>query len=257
MIDSPVEYSRMVAVESDLWWYKALHRHVLKVVDCHSLKRSSKNILDAGCGTGGMMRFLRNAGYTSIEGFDLSDTAIAHSSLSGLNVWKGDIVMDESYSFGCGIYDVIISLDVLYFLSEFEQKLLIGRCYQRLSDGGILILNLPALACFSGIHDRAVGIKKRFSKKQMPTLIFQTGFKIEEIKYWPFFISPIIYLVRFCQRLRMYMWKFFGTSGKISSDLNTPPSLINKLLFVLTEWEVNHFSKWSPWGSSLFVVLRK
>ena len=44
------EYARMDAVEDHMWWYRALHRRlVAALTDVHG------HVLDAGCGTGGLL----------------------------------------------------------------------------------------------------------------------------------------------------------------------------------------------------------
>src|SRR5262252_3142541 len=48
------EYDRMDAVEQDMWWYRALHRRLLAAVT-----EVRGALLDAGCGTGGLLARLR------------------------------------------------------------------------------------------------------------------------------------------------------------------------------------------------------
>ena len=89
MLINEYEYQRMFEAESHLWWYKILHEKILKLI---SLNKNDKNlkILDAGCGTGGLITFLKKNGYLNIKGFDYSDAAVsfckqrnlAHSSFS-------------------------------------------------------------------------------------------------------------------------------------------------------------------------------
>ena len=51
------EYTSMYELETDYWWYKALHElvefHVKKIAGAGELR-----ILDAGCGTGKMVEIL-------------------------------------------------------------------------------------------------------------------------------------------------------------------------------------------------------
>ncbi|HNL92918.1 MAG TPA: hypothetical protein PKH01_08465, partial [Pseudomonadales bacterium] len=52
-----VEYRLMDTLEGSFWWYRALHAVVAQRVAGLSLPASAK-ILDAGCGTGGMLAHL-------------------------------------------------------------------------------------------------------------------------------------------------------------------------------------------------------
>ena len=44
------EYARMDAVEDHMWWYRALHRRLVA-----ALAGRDGCVLDAGCGTGGLL----------------------------------------------------------------------------------------------------------------------------------------------------------------------------------------------------------
>ena len=51
----PDEYHKMAAVEDAMWYYQALHRHVARSLN-RVLGASAALVLDAGCGTGGLLR---------------------------------------------------------------------------------------------------------------------------------------------------------------------------------------------------------
>src|ERR1700760_5136879 len=47
------EYGLMDAAEGGMWWYRALHARL-----CHALAPVRGTVLDAGCGTGGLLAVL-------------------------------------------------------------------------------------------------------------------------------------------------------------------------------------------------------
>jgi len=51
------EYEKMAEVEDRMWWYKALHRNLLGLIE-RFLDAPAARLLDAGCGTGGLLRVL-------------------------------------------------------------------------------------------------------------------------------------------------------------------------------------------------------
>lgn len=77
MIGKQYEYNAMATCEKEMWWFKCLHEITLEKIEKLSCKEAK--ILDAGCGTGGMLTYLHNDGFTNITGFDLSSDAIAHA----------------------------------------------------------------------------------------------------------------------------------------------------------------------------------
>ncbi len=84
MIGKPSEYEAMARCEKELWWYRSLHDITLLKMKAHSIEPSA-TILDAGCGTGGMMQKLLSHGYQNVVGFDYSTDAVRYSTNSGLN----------------------------------------------------------------------------------------------------------------------------------------------------------------------------
>ncbi|MBC7485477.1 MAG: methyltransferase domain-containing protein, partial [Cytophagaceae bacterium] len=78
MIDRPEEYEKMDLAEKELWWYKVLHEQTLSVIEKnHNTKEIT--ILDAACGTGGLIHYLQHNGFENIKGFDLSPEAVQRS----------------------------------------------------------------------------------------------------------------------------------------------------------------------------------
>ncbi len=246
MLNSFIEYEKMFNAEKDHWWYKSLHELVLCNLSCDK----NIEILDAGCGTGGLISFLTSAGYKNIQGFDLSDFAVNFCKEKNIEIQKLSLTdFKTNYQ---KTFDVITSLDVLYFLNEAQQKDFLRQAFALLNQGGLLILNLPAGNQFCGIHDLAVGIKKRFCKKDIFNLIKESGLTTEKIIFWPFLLSPVIFFTRLFQRLNLA----FNKNKKIVSDVDTPHFLLNDFLYKITKFE-NKSIKQKPLGSSVFIVLKK
>jgi SAM-dependent methyltransferase len=250
MIERKHEYVKMASVEEKLWWYQAMH-HLIYFHIANAFSEKMINIADAGCGTGGMLKFLSGKGYKNINGFDISEDAVGICKEAGLQVFHENIV-NISKHYQPQSLDVIISNDTFYFISEAERKKLISDFYKLLRPNGMVLLNLPALKAFRGIHDISVGIGYRFSKKDIKKMIDKGEFSIQRINYWPFFLSPVIYFSRLVQRIKIKMNK----NIKIESDIDLPPEWINKLLYKLTSSE-NKILRRKPFGSSLFLVLRR
>jgi 2-polyprenyl-3-methyl-5-hydroxy-6-metoxy-1,4-benzoquinol methylase len=243
MLNNPEEYKRMAAVEKDHWWYRLLHERVLGVLNTPSpFAGGELKVLDVGCGTGGLLIKLQEAGYTNILGSDISEHALKICIERGLNVMQSD-VRELPQKLSGQTFDVIICNDVLCYFTMEEIPPIIEGFKSLLKPGGLLIMNNPAHAAFSGSHDKAVGIVTRFVPKELENIIMNYELLIMNSTQWPFLLSPVVYLVRKLQK-------------KTQSDIDMPPTWLNRLLYGICKLEMKLFKR-APWGSSVFIVARK
>ncbi|OGH56098.1 MAG: hypothetical protein A3G34_12885 [Candidatus Lindowbacteria bacterium RIFCSPLOWO2_12_FULL_62_27] len=250
MIGRKEEYEKMARLEEAHWWYRALHRLTLQALERHAVPRSGL-ILDAGCGTGGLLAHLRRAGYMELRGIDISDDAIEMCRAKSLDVIQGDIREIGRHAPG-GDAAAIVCHDVFYFLDRGEWAQTAARFHDALAPDGLVIMNLPAFAAFRGIHDMAVGIRHRFTKRDIGDIFDAARFARLRAIYWPFFLSPLIFGTRAVQRLRLRSRR----DVPIRSDLSLPPAGLNDVLYHLTRLENDGLAR-KPFGSSLFLVMKK
>jgi 2-polyprenyl-3-methyl-5-hydroxy-6-metoxy-1,4-benzoquinol methylase len=250
VIDNRREYEVMADVETHHWWYRVLHSLVLDSIERERMS-TNIHILDAGCGTGGLIHRLKAAGYRQVKGFDLSPIAVDICQKKGFDVELGNL-NDIATIQAPSKFDVMISNDTLCYLSVDQQLAFIENAYLRLNRGGLLMMNLPALAAFRGTHDRAVGLLHRFNRLEMKALIQSVGFEALTLRYWPFSLSPAIFAVRAWQRRTHDP----ANSIKPLSDLKSHSMLLNTLLFRLIRLEIR-LARYALFGSSLFTVLRR
>lgn len=250
MLDRNEEYDRMAQCEEQLWWYRALHERTVESIRRAAGNRSLR-VLDAGCGTGGLMLFLQAQGLGAVEGFDLSESAVAYCLGRGLNVQQLDL-RQMTHHYAGRQFDVIVSNDTICYLSTVEREDFLSGARTLLSEGGLLIFNAPAFDAFGGIHDHAVGIGKRFRREDIRGMHAMDGWTEIASGYWPFLLSPLIYLVRRGQRAQLAG----GQVTTIRSDVSLPAPWLNRFLLALCRLE-RRWLGFGPWASSLFMVLRR
>jgi 2-polyprenyl-3-methyl-5-hydroxy-6-metoxy-1,4-benzoquinol methylase len=252
MIDNRAEYQSMYEVEQKLWWYQILHERVLFQIEKHFKKDQNIAVLDAACGTGGLLSFLESKGYSSLSGFDYSQYAIAFSKERDLDVGFGDLKNVDAYRTE-ETYDVICCNDALYFLSDHEIIGALQSFKKRLNANGIMLVNIHAHEAFSGTHDVAVGSSRRFILDDFVRYAKAADLKITAHTYWPFLLSLPIWLVRKWQRYQMRSGKV--NTASLHSDVKYPGDFINGTLKTITNME-GVFLPTAPFGSSLFLVLK-
>ncbi len=104
----PAEYDLMDAAEERMWWYRALHARVMDAL----VRRPGPAgaLLDAGCGTGGLLRRLATLG-RPLVGLDFNPAAAARAATkSGALAAAGDA---NRLPFADGAFAALTSCDVL------------------------------------------------------------------------------------------------------------------------------------------------
>jgi SAM-dependent methyltransferase len=253
MIDNRLEYQRMYEVERQLWWYQILHNRVLKQIEKHFGGKHDLKILDAACGTGGLLSYLREKGYSNLTGFDYSQHAIDFANERNLNVTFGDLKNLDLFAPGQQ-FDVICCNDALYFLTDQEIVNALKNFHSRLAPNGILLINIHAFEAFSGIHDLAVGSQRRFTIADFQKYATAAALKIQHNTYWPFLLSLPILAVRQWQKHQIKSKAI--NVDEVDSDVKYPGDLVNSVLRAITRTE-SALLRSAPFGSSLFMVMKK
>jgi 2-polyprenyl-3-methyl-5-hydroxy-6-metoxy-1,4-benzoquinol methylase len=250
MIGKQQEYDVMAKCEKELWWYQSLHKLTIKKISRYS-RIQNPSILDAGCGTGGMLVRFQESGYTELTGFDLSFDAVSYTqSKTGIPVQQLNL-NDVAQHYGRNSFDIITSLDTLTLIEEGADESVVSQLLSLLKPGGVLIINVAAIKYFRGSHDVVLHMKRRYTKKSIRKIIKEKAV-IKEMTYWPFLLAPLIFAIRLYQRAITKIKPLAITV----SDVKPIHSVFNKFFSRLTQWE-NEALPWKPWGSSLFVVLQK
>src|SRR5712691_9575071 len=155
------EYEKMAEVEDRMWWYRALHGNLLVVID-RFLSAPAARLLDAGCGTGGLLRaFASAAAERRMFGLDAWQPACTVAARSRRPVVRGLI---QGLPFRDGAVDCLVSADVLCH-ENVDPALALKEARRCLSVGGLLVLNLPAYQWLLSYHDERVRNVRRFTRR--------------------------------------------------------------------------------------------
>jgi SAM-dependent methyltransferase len=245
-----IEYRMMAELEESLWWYKNLHKLVIKALSDFTVRKDAQ-ILDLGCGTGGVLAALHKDGFFNARGTDISEVALRICQERGLNATYGDLA--DLSTIASVSQDIVISNDVLIIFPVEKHATILNEIKRILKPAGLLVMNLPAHAAFSGTHDLAVGINQRIEVNEFEKLLKDSGFTLLRSFGWPLILSPVILITRFIQRLQI---KYFNLTT-FSSDVRPINSLLNRIFYMVTSLENILPLVLREFGSSQFFVCKK
>lgn len=232
----------MADVEDVMWYYRALHRHVAGALG--RVAAPGAAVLDAGCGTGGLLRALRQTqrGWR-LAGMDLSPLACELTrERTGALVLEGSV---EQMPFGSDSYAAIVSCDVLCQVRDPVRAL--GEFRRVIKPGGALVLTMPAYQWMYSYHDRQVGNMRRYVRGELADLLRATGWRPLSLTYWNMLPFPLAVLRR----------KIFP-AGEGESDVRLYPPWIEGPLDAMMRGEHHWISRGHalPFGSSLLAIAR-
>jgi len=188
----PAEYEIMFRVEESHWWYRALHRLIFDFLERELPDWRNKEILDAGCGTGAILKQLGNPGRN--VGVDLAAEAISFCRRRALdNVQQGDIC---ALPFADASFDAVICSSVLCHTWVNDVGATIREMRRVLRPGGLLLLNVPAFRFLHSAHDEAVLTAQRFRKGEIRALLVENHFLIRRLTYWTTLLFPLAVVAR-------------------------------------------------------------
>lgn len=237
---TPAEHDLLRTAEEEHWWYAVLHDLVLG--EMMTRVRRGAAVLDAGCGTGGMMARL---GAWDTKGVDISPAAIAHCRQRGLaHATQASV---SALPFADASFDAVLSLDVLYH-EQVDEASALDEMARVLRPGGLLILNLPALDCLRGAHDAAVCGTRRYTVCHVREKLRARTLEVEMTHYWNAWLF-----------LPLLVWRWWSRHARESrSDLRSMPGFLNRALMAAGHLDARacrHLQP--PFGSSVFAVARR
>jgi SAM-dependent methyltransferase len=242
------EYEIMHRVENTHWWFVAKKNYIKTILDLH-FKDKGNNILDVGCGTGGMTELLKD--YGRVFGLDRHRAACDFfCQRNQFSLIKGDA---NKLPFKKGTFHLITLLDVLYHQHILDDEKVLEQIHQLLVPNGFLLITDSAFEFLKSTHDLAVMARHRYTLRELTDKLKDHHFSIERRTYLYFVIFPLVALSRLLGKLT---WFFFKPN--IHSDLKETNDYINKMLVALLGWEGKLLKMINfPFGSSLLILGKK
>jgi SAM-dependent methyltransferase len=240
------EYLKLADVEERMWHFRSLHRHAHRLLASGLKGKSAPHILDAGCGTGGLIaRLQRQEPTWRFTGIDFSPLAC---ELAAKRVPRSEIreASITELPFAADSFDAVVSLDVVCQVDKRQKAF--EEFFRCTRPGGIVVINLPAYRWMWSYHDDTCQTKHRFGRLELAGCLEDSGFADVRVTHWNMLPFPLLVLKR----------KVFRTKTA-TSDVRLFPApveaVFNGAMALEHAWLKRcHFL---PFGSSVLAVGRK
>jgi SAM-dependent methyltransferase len=217
------------------------------------------HLLDAGCGTGGMLSWLERFAAAKVIGIDLSSDALRFSHQRGHGALVQGSVM--SLPFANGSFDLVMSADVLQHLPDPPgDTAALAESYRVLRAGGYFYVRTNSSFGLGSPGASAAGDYRRYRRAELVQRLEAAGFLVERVTYANS-LPSLAAIAR--QRLRGLGTPMHHHSPNPGLTLHVRPAHLRWIDHALTAllhaeaWYVTRLGRNLSFGHTLLALVRK
>lgn len=174
----PDYYQRILGNEERHWWYRGMFAITAALLG-ERLTRDGQRLLDAGCGTGGFLRWaLASGSFASAAGVDIGSAAIelAVESLPGVDLRAAPL---RTLPFDDDSFDLVVSNDVLQHVPEGDVDASLSELRRVLAPYGTVLLRTNG----SRRLRREREDWRAYDRSSLEGALERAGFTVERVTY--------------------------------------------------------------------------
>ena len=247
------DYEYLYELEETFWWFAGMRRVTAALLDPFCPPDRNRRILDAGCGTGSNLEWLRRySGESGVSGLDLSPDALRFCRARGQRLLAqasvGMLPLATNY------FDLVTSFDVLAQVSGEDGASAARDMFRVLRPRGIAFVRTAAYEWMRSGHDSALASQRRYSLAELRKLLESVGFNVLRATYANSLLLPVAIVRRLVlKRLGL------ADSGSDVKPLNRRLRWLNGALSSTLDVEARWLSgaRHFPTGLSAICVAKK
>ncbi len=212
----PEEYQKNYELEDWHWWFLARQNMVRNLLPEFVNLRDDQRILDVGCGTGGMTKFMGQ--YGRVVGVDVSEIGLSFCQKRGLNDLFRASALGLPFA-DCSI-DLVTAFDVVYHKGVEDDLEALKEFHRVCKENGLLLVTACAFDFLRGKHDVAVHGARRYTRGELVRKLERAGFEVKKATYANALLFPLVLASRLWERVRRSRERAKSDLGPVNRYLN-------------------------------------
>jgi SAM-dependent methyltransferase len=188
---NPAEFHNIARVEESFWWYRGMHRILLRLLPRY-LASPPRRVLEAGGGTGDFARRLAQRLSAPIDLLDLSGIGLGMARRRG---WRRLVQADlRSLPLRDASYDLVFCLDVVAHFEPGKEAPAMAELARVLAPAGLLVMRASALDILRSRHSLFVDERQRFTRPRLLAAVRHAGLEALRCTYLNSLLLPVALL---------------------------------------------------------------
>jgi SAM-dependent methyltransferase len=179
-------YRQFIELEQTHFWFVGRRRIFFHLLDHELNGRRNLNVLDVGCGAGGMLAPLGR--YGQVTGIDTSEELVEFCRKRGF----ARVRVGSAYELPAdsGSVDLITLFDTIEHVPDDGRAL--RECRRALAPGGVLFASVPAYQFLYANNDRIAHHARRYTARRLRRKLIAAGFDHPRVTYFNTLLFPAI-----------------------------------------------------------------
>lgn len=185
-------YDQFAELEKRHFWFRGRRRIFFDLLDRTlgvgpaGAPTPDRDILEIGCGPGGMLEPLSR--YGRVHAMDIAHDAMSYCRRRGFErVVTGSGL---ELPFADGSFDMVAMFDAIEHIPNDHEVL--AEVRRILRPGGLLFVSVPAYQFLYSQNDRLVHHQRRYTRSEMRGKLVGAGFRPKKLTYFNAFLFPLI-----------------------------------------------------------------